>query len=382
MTVNQITFDNRTLIPQTWARERPVEQYYVTNPTIQFVNERWIMAYKIVTPSYHSERFAICRLDAALCVVPESVVPLSDSIPNSTTQVGDPRLFLYQERLFVIYCHFRLPSLLYIAEIDPDSLNAVGPARPLLLDDRRWQEKNWMPFEHEGELLAVYSIAPHVILQLDLSDREVIACRRIHRSDWDVSHYHRHFGEPRGGAPPVRIGNVYYSFFQSHYFTSRLHRRIAPFWYALRARLGRPEHWQGPRLAGGDVRPLQATTDWVYHPRRLPFRLGGMLRLYEQYLTRRRYVAGFYAFTAMPPFVPVLLHPRPVLRPEPEDPPRRKDRLSPLNEQVVYTCGAAHLNEQSWLITYGVHDERCALRRLNHAQIINGCEPTRIGEVV
>jgi len=358
-------FTNAELTPAVWAQERPVADYFVTNPAIQRFNDGWVMAYKVVTARYQRERFAICRLDEARNVLPGSVVPLSDTIPNITPQVGDPRLVVHRERLWAVYCHFRLPSLLYLVELDGDTLAARGPARPLLLDDRQWQEKNWMLFEHDGELWAVYTIAPHVILRLDMRERDAIRCRRAYATAWDVSSYARRYGEPRGGSSPVRVGAAYYAFFHSRHFVNRSHATIAPAWHALRARLGRPEHWQGPRLTAGDVRPLQATTDWIYAPRRLPFRLDGLLRRYERRCALRHYGAGFYGFHAQPPFAPFMLSREPVLTSEVEAAPQRQPRLSPLNDRVVFPCGAAFLPNQHWLVSYGVHDERCALQELD-----------------
>ena len=325
------------------------------------------MAYKVVSARYQSERFAICRLDDALNVVPGSIVALSDTIPNITTQVGDPRLIVYAGRLWALYCHFRLPSLLYLVELDTATLAARGKARPLLLDDRQWQEKNWLPFEYEGELLAVYTIAPHVILRLDLRHSDVIRCRRIHATSWDVAAYARRYGEPRGGAPPVRVGDAYHVFFHSRKFINRFHAAIAPLWYGLRSRLGWPEQWQGPRLADGDVRPIQPTTGWYYTTRPLPGRLRSALRRYERHLGRSRYLAGVYSFSALPPFAPISLRPEPVLIPENEQPPQRHPRLSPLNALVVFPCGAAILPNRQWLLSYGVHDERCVVQKLHSA---------------
>ncbi len=357
-------FTNVELTPAAWAQEQPAADYFITNPAIQRFDGGWVMAYKVVTAHYRRERFAICRLDDGLNVVPGSVVPLSDTIPNITPQVGDPRLIVYDGRLWAVYCHFRLPSLLYLAEVDGDSLAARGAARPLLLDDRQWQEKNWMIFDHAGDLWAVYTIAPHVILQLDLRDPAVIRCRRRYVTEWDVSAYARRWGEPRGGSSPVRVGDAYYVFFHSRHFVNRFHAALAPAWHALRARLGRPEHWQGPRLADGDVRPQQVTTGWIYAPKPLPLRVGGLLRRYEQCCARRCYVAGLYGFRAEPPFAPFFLSAAPVLRPERETVPQHQPRLSPLNERVVFPSGAAFLPNGRWLVSYGVHDERCLLQEV------------------
>ncbi|MBK8050878.1 MAG: hypothetical protein IPK16_29525 [Anaerolineales bacterium] len=358
------TFTNRELTPAAWASERSPADYYITNPAIQRYDEGWVMAYKVVTAHYHAERFAICRLDENLDIVPGTVVPLSDTIPNITPQVGDPRLLVFGGQLWVLYCHFRLPSLLYLAPLDADTLAATGPGRPLLLDDRQWQEKNWMLFAHEGELWAVYTIAPHVILHLDLRAPDVIRCRRAYMTTWDVSSYARRFGALRGGTSPVRVGDAYYAFFHSVYFVNRFHATFAPAWHALRARLGRPEHWQGPQQTDGDVRSLQPTTGWIYAPRALPWRLDSMLRRYERRFARRHYVAGCYGFRAEPPFAPFCLSAEPVLWPEHEPAPQRQPRLSPLNEQVVFPAGAAFLPNGRWLVSLGIHDERCVLQEL------------------
>lgn len=360
-----VNFENRDLLPAGWAQERSVDEFFITNPSIQRYAGRWLMAYKVVTPGYQKERFAICRLDENYGVIAGSAVPLSDTIPNVMPQVGDPRVLIYAGRLWVLYCHFRLPSMLYLAEIDPDTLQAAGPSRPLLLENRQWQEKNWMLFEYEGDLMAVYTIAPHVVLQLDIQPGSAdIRCRRIHTTHWDASAYARRYGEPRGGALPVRVGDAYYSFFHSRYYISRVHTLLAPAWYGLRARLGRPEHWQGPRLVTGDVRPLQTSTSWIYSPRPLPFRLDGLLRRYEASFARRHYAMGVYGFQAKPPFTPIAISPAPILYPEVEQAPRRGSRLSPLNDRVVFVSGAVSLENQRWLISYGLHDERCMVREV------------------
>jgi hypothetical protein len=356
-------YNNTELLPTAWARERDPQDYYITNPSILPWQGEWLLAYKVVTARYHSERFAICRLDTALTPQPGSAVPLSESIPNALPQVGDPRLFLFRGRPWAIYCHFRLPSLLYLVELDPESLQAVGPARPLLLDERQWQEKNWMPFENDGDLLAVYSIAPQVILRLDLSARDVIRCERRHQTAWDVSAYARRYGEPRGGSPPVRVGDFYHVFFHSRWFTHPLHTRLAPAWHHLRQRIGYPEHWQGRRLADGDVRPLQA----VERPPRAPLALRRLIHLYERLFARRWYAAGGYSFEARPPFKPIAISGHPLLKPEKEPAPLRRQRLSPLNERVVFPCGAAPLTESRWLVSYGLHDERCVIREVQYA---------------
>lgn len=108
--------------------------------------------------------------------------------------------------------------------------------------------------------------------------------------------FHR-YGEPRGGAPPVRQGAAYVSFFHSYRPVGRL-RWVLRYWpVTLGAKL--------PRILAAIERRL-----------RWPF-------------AQVRYSAGAYAFEAAPPFRPLWLTPEPVLRPEDERPRQRRARTNP-----------------------------------------------------
>jgi FkbM family methyltransferase len=78
-------------------------------------------------------------------------------------------------------------------------------------------QKNWAPFSHDGELLAVYSIAPHQIIRIDGD------CAELEHESPTVGRWTG--GHMRGGAAPVRVGDEYWHFFhgrldpQRHYST-------------------------------------------------------------------------------------------------------------------------------------------------------------------
>lgn len=98
------------------------------------------------------------------------------------------------ERLFVHYHNGtrrgRVQNHLYLVEIDPDRLLPIGPARELVLgEERRPVEKNGMLFVYEGELWAIYSIAPHVVLYVTLGTEAPVRCRRVYAHEWDVKLY-------------------------------------------------------------------------------------------------------------------------------------------------------------------------------------------------
>ena len=319
------------LVPAGWLPSH----FSVYNPAIVRFRGRLLMAYRVDSGRRETmqRRIGLCALDEELLVIPGSVVPLSDTIRGGDPRHYDPRFLVYRDRIFIHYNNnfMTRPNQVFLVELDPDTLQARSPARPLHLDGPRQEiEKNWMIFEHEGELLAVYQIAPHTILRLDLAGAGPIACETLYRSTWDVSSYADRFGMPCGGAPPVRQGDEYVSFFHSRYPISRL-RWVLRYW------------------------PIAPGTA-------LPRYLAAIERRLKRPFVQGRYVAGAYAFAAAPPFRPRWITPEPMLRPEDEPPRQHRRRANLYADGIVYPCGAVPWMDDSWLVSYGVHDERCVLR--------------------
>lgn len=174
-------------------------------------------------------RLAICRLNADISVAPGSVVPLSDSIQDGGEWHADARFCTFNGRLFLHYNDGWSSSEnhIFLVELDTDTLQAAGPARLLVLDGpRQITEKNWMLFEHDGELWAIYSISPHVALKVDLVDQRTALCRPVFRQGWETQSYSTRYGPLRGGAPPLRSGGCYVSIFHSLYPARSLRRAI------------------------------------------------------------------------------------------------------------------------------------------------------------
>lgn len=324
------------LLPKAWQPGPWGDDFAVYNPAITQHRGRLLMAYRVDLGRGRGmqRKIGLCELGANFAPVSGSVRPLSDAITSPNPYHYDPRFLRYQDRLFIHYNNNAQsrPNQIFLVELDGDTLEPRSPARPLhLTGPRREIEKNWMLFEHAGDLLAVYQIAPHTILRLDLSGAGAVACDTLYTTDWDVSAYAERFGMPRGGAPPVRRGDIYLSFFHSRYPVSSL-RGVLRYWPVR-------EEWRLPRYVAAIERRL-----------RWPF---------EQF----RYVAGVYTFAAEPPFRPRRLVETPLLHPEAEAPytqPRR--RINPSADGIVYPCGALPWADGRWLVSYGLHDERCCLR--------------------
>ena len=197
-------FHASELIPAAWLRAHPSSRFSVYNPTIVRFRGRLLMAYRVDSGNQGlmQRRIGLCTLDDQLNVVPDSVIPLSDTIQGSGLLHYDPRFLVYHDQLFVHFNNNFLtrPNQIHMVELDPDTLEAKSPARLLHLDGQRQEiEKNWLLFEHDGDLLAVYQIAPHTILRIDLTGQGAVECRPIHVTDWDVVLYAGRFGAPRGG---------------------------------------------------------------------------------------------------------------------------------------------------------------------------------------
>jgi predicted GH43/DUF377 family glycosyl hydrolase len=370
-TTRRTSFHSHDLVPETWRCEPAWEQFFVWNPSIIAEGNQYIMVYRVVAPHHASRRLAACRLDQDLVLVPGSVTPLSDTIPTVDLTYGDPRLVKIAGSIYVYFNDFRRTDVLYLVQLNVDSLSAHGTARPMLLDPPRQRiEKNWMLFEHEGELYIEYTITPHVTARAEFG-RDDIRCRRIHHVDWDATDFSRRYGMPSGGTPPIRIGDMYFSFFHAWRWSGHVHPTVN----RLRAWLqGTIPRWGGEVVAKGTVAASQ------HSAQRPPPRSAALYRrlrqLYAGRFMKRHYFGGFYAFEAHPPFAPCLFTPRYVMAPEEEE-PRQRDYIliSRAPHDVVFPGGAVFGPDAQWLVAYGVHDERCCLRTFAHADLLRRCRP-------
>jgi predicted GH43/DUF377 family glycosyl hydrolase len=314
---NTKNFKTQELVPESWLNGSRGDDFYAFNPAITVFRGERLMAYRVVGPD-RRRRLAVCRLDARWNVKPGSLVPLSDHLLEAGDWHADPRFCVFEDRLLMHFNDgFRRPNRISLVELDPDALIPKGPARPLLLDVlRRDIEKNWLLFDYEGMLLAVYTISPHVILRVFPDDRrEVVPCARIYENVWDSSAYSSRFGVLRGGTPPLRVGESYFSFFHSVYRVS-FRRRV----------FNRLIHGQGTRTY--------------------------------------RCAMGFYGFSASPPFGLQNFTPTPVLFP-PRSNATVANQLNRKIDRTIYPCGSVFL-DNLWAVSFGINDASCRIRLFSH----------------
>ena len=334
-------FHASELVPAAWLGIQPSSRFSVYNPAIVRFRGRLLMTYRVDFGVEKPFRVAsaICVLDERLQVVPGSVVALSDTIAGEAANHFDARFLVFQDRLFVHYNNNwdTVPNQISLVELDPDTLQARSAARLLELEGpRQPYEKNWLLFDHDGALFAIYQVDPHIVLRLDLAGSGPVRCWPIYRSEWDTTAYTRRYGTLRGGTPPVRVGEGYISIFHSR----TLARGLAP------------------AGASPTVEKLTRIT-W--------------LRWIKRWLRERcdpvRYYGGVYAFAAAPPFAPTFIRPAPILWPEREGRRQRPTASHMAPRRVAYPCGLVRLEDGQWLVSYGVHDERAVLRVFTRQEI-------------
>jgi len=116
--------------------------------------------------------------------------------------VEDPRLFEYQNELYLSYCDgYQMAQ----AKIDPDTLQATESYYIRKPDPSR-TEKNWTFFEYDNRLMSVYDTQMQEIFEMN--GRDWVKKSSSKFPEWK-------YGYARGGTSPILVGDEYISFFHS-----------------------------------------------------------------------------------------------------------------------------------------------------------------------
>ncbi len=149
---------------------------------------------------------------------------------ESVARSEDARLINIDEKLHIVYSDnpneevteggFRM----YVGELDFDGtsffLRKLEPLTNYPGESPERREKNWVPFDHKGNLLLAYSILPHQILYPLLNGSG--ECTEVSQTRSDISWK---WGELRGGTPALRNGNEYLAFFHSSIDIATVHSK-------------------------------------------------------------------------------------------------------------------------------------------------------------
>lgn len=115
--------------------------------------------------------------------------------------------FVWNQNNKSTYTHqvlFRLDA--NFTSLERHDVPCIGNGANLALNTR--SEKNWLWFNHEGLMHMIYATQPHMVVKFNTSFEQPENYLLYPEYEWK-------YGEIRGGTPPIRIGDEYWSFFHS-----------------------------------------------------------------------------------------------------------------------------------------------------------------------
>jgi predicted GH43/DUF377 family glycosyl hydrolase len=159
-----------------------------------------------VREGWYPSRVAIYELDDSYQPIRRVPVEFDPAVAWASQE--DPRLFLYQGRLYMSFTACRCGPDYHFCGMRYCELNSdyqpvevFEPKHPSFGPE----EKNWQFFQQGDDLCFVYSISPHKVFKVHGSEvLEVFETPNV--LPWSG-------GKLRGGTPPVRIGDEFVSFF-------------------------------------------------------------------------------------------------------------------------------------------------------------------------
>lgn len=305
VTPPRVAPDNSTLVD--FAAVDRDERRRFNASVLDYGGSRWL-AYRVGWTRSHIH---LARLGADAQPVETQAIHVPHH-PGCELGQEDPRLFVFDGAMHLAFAGLRWHGGRLVVSQMLARLNGVFAQRvwePSLPNRQMPMEKNWGFFNAENQLFAVYTIRPHRVLSIDPEHGQAI---EAFRTDSIPAQFWPGW-ELRGGAPPVRYGNEYYSFFHG---------------------------WRRSKRAG------TPHGDW-----------------YD-------YAVGVYTFEARPPFTPRRITPRPIWL---GDPAKIALNVTP-DKNVIYPCGAIRDGER-WLVSAGHQDAECRLRWFGLGEIEDALEP-------
>lgn len=228
---------------------------YAFNASFIRYRGRLLLAYRT---GWAGSQVHVAGLDPAT-YAPGPSVTLALTHPRATYGREDPRLFVHRDRLHVSFTGVEpaagggvVTNQLYARLTD--DLRVEEVFYPHYAGRASW-EKNWSFFEWSGNLFAVYSIRPHLILHI-VGDRAYPFAETPNPHPWGGGHL-------RGGAPPVLAGGELWHWFHGRtgsYYDARYNVGLYAFEPKPPFRILRmtpePLQWDDPATKGDNYCPV------------------------------------------------------------------------------------------------------------------------------
>jgi len=187
------------------------------NPAITRWNGELLLSFRTYDQRGRTDGIGIVWLDEHFNVASKTyLLEIRNESPSASHIKQDPYLLSVGDKLYIIYSNMMDGTMIrrvFLAELHFDG-NAFYIENPECLshfpgeNERRW-EKNWVPFDYQGNLLLSYSIFPHMVLQPLLGMSSCIPLASTKSAiEWNWGHL-------RGGSPALSLGDEYLAFFHS-----------------------------------------------------------------------------------------------------------------------------------------------------------------------
>lgn len=307
-----IDFDNLTLVPDRWRDRAGSGPIWAFNPSIHKIAGGWLFAYRLIFEDQR-RRIALCRLSSGFAVVPGSIVPVSDLLT-----IDGP---CETERTWFA---------------DPRLFRAGG--KLWLYWNTGWHQGPNSQFMQELDAATFLPRGTARVMELE-------GARQTIEKNWML------FGEDTLRAVYSPCGQVILESSEIREGEIRFRELIRNKWDCTpySARFG--------DLRGGAPPVRRGDSYYCFcHS------ISGVAGNYE-------YVTAVYRFSAEPPYRVTHSPVEPI--PIGGESFRMYPPLNPAIERVTYPAGAAW-HEGTWVVSYGVNDERCRVAVMSEEEV-DGC---------
>lgn len=209
------------------------------NPSIIEWNNKILMSFRVIPDPKQSftSYIGLVWLDKELNPISKPVIlDLRSPECKAPSRAEDARLVAADGRLYLVYSDnedliiSRKGFRMYVAQLatEHDEIH-IKTIKKIKIEgieklsdfdgcEQDQREKNWVPFEHNKQLLLAYSLDPHIILKPLLNGTEFCQtiCSTNSNITWD-------WGQLRGGTPALRYNDHYLAFFHSSKLMTSVH---------------------------------------------------------------------------------------------------------------------------------------------------------------
>lgn len=191
------------------------------NPSMVNYGDNILFCFRIRDPlTTKADKIGIMILDKDFNRITEpKELRINKSYYYKDVWTQDARLVKVKDDIYIVFNDFAVVSngdhnrrqFYSKVECDDDGFYVDAPDAILVFEweDPLKQEKNWVPFDYQGNLLLAHTISPHLIF------KPIIGTTHAAIFSENNDNFVWNWGEVRGGTPAIKIDDQYLAFFHS-----------------------------------------------------------------------------------------------------------------------------------------------------------------------